>query len=305
MKIAIMGTGGLGGYFGGRLAYAGRDVTFIARSQRAAMDANGLRVQSFEEDVVVKPVKVAAESAEVGPVDVILFCVKAYDAERAVEAMKPMVGNQTAVIPVLNGIDHIAIMQRLLGPEAVLGGLTNMTAHVIAPGHVERVGDHGAFQFGELAGGMSARCEAIHQVLDVPGIPISAIPNITERLWWKLGLISSISVFPAVHGTKKIVWSVLETKALIYQAAKEALAVADAHGVSLGAGYPDEVMALAEDLPLSFKPSMGVALEKGQPLEIEGINGTMVRYGKEAGVPTPINAFMYACLLPYKDGPPE
>lgn len=305
MKIAIMGTGGLGGYFGGRLAHAGRYVTFIARSQRAAMEANGLRVQSFEEDVVVNPVQVASDPAEVGPVDVILFCVKAYDAERAAEAMKPMVGEQTAVIPVLNGIDHIAVMQRVLGPEVVLGGLTNMTAHVIAPGHVERVGDHGVFQFGELAGGMSARCEAIHQELDVPGVPISAIPNITERIWWKLGLISSISVFPTVHGTKKIVWSIPETRDLIYQAAKEAHAVAEANGVSLGAGYPDEIMALAEDLPLTFKPSMGVALEKGQPLEIEGINGTMVRYGQEAGIPTPVNAFMYACLLPYKDGPPE
>ena len=305
MKIAIMGTGGLGGYFGGRLAHAGRDVTFVARSQRAAMEEGGLRTQSLEENIVVNPVKVTDDPAEVGPVDLILFCVKAYDAERAAVAMKPMVGEQTAVIPVLNGIDHIAIMQRVLGADVVLGGLTNMTAHVIAPGHVERVGDHGAFQFGELAGGMSARCEAIHRVLDVPGVPIFAIPNMTERMWWKLGLISSISLFPTVHGSKRIVWSIPETRDLIYQAAKEALAVAEANGVSLGAGYPDEIMALAEELPLSFKPSMGVALEKGQPLEIEGINGTMVRYGQAAGVPTPVNAFMYACLLPYKDGPPE
>ena len=174
-----------------------------------------------------------------------------------------------------------------------------------APGHVERVGQHGAFQFGELSGGMSARCEAIHEVLDVPGIPITAIPNITERMWWKLGLISSISVFPTVHGSKQIMWSIPETRNLIYQAAQEAQAVAEANGVSLGEGYPDEIMGLADDLPMDFKPSMGVALERGQPLEIEGINGTMVRYGNEAGVPTPVNAFMYACLLPYKDGPPE
>ena len=94
------------------------------------------------------------------------------------------------------------------------------------------------------------------------------------------------------------------TRELIYQAAEEARLVAEAYGVSLGEGYPDEVMALAEDLPMTFKPSMGVALERGQPIEIEGINGAMVRYGKETNVPTPVNAFMYACLLPYKDGPP-
>ncbi|MEM7034225.1 MAG: 2-dehydropantoate 2-reductase, partial [Chloroflexota bacterium] len=286
-----------------RLAHAGRDVTFVARSQREAMEKNGLRVQSFEEDVVVNPVKVASTPAEAGPVDVVLFCVKAYDTEAAAEAMKPLIGDETVVIPVLNGIDHVPIMQRVLGKDAVLGGLTNMTAHVVAPGHVERVGDHGAFQFGEVEGGMSPRCEAIHKVLDVPGVPITAIPNITERMWWKLGLISSVSVFPVVHGTKAVVWSRPETRDLIYQAAKEAHAVAEANGISLGDGYPDEVMGLAEDLPMTFKPSMGVALEKGQPLEIEGINGTMVRYGQEAGVPTPVNAFMYACLLPYKDGP--
>lgn len=158
MQIAIMGTGDLGGYFGGRLAQAGKDVTFIARGETLrTLRQNGLQVYSPHGDFTLAQVQATDKPAEVGPVDLVLFCVKAYDAAHAMETMRPLVGAQTTVLPVLNGIDHIAQLRRILGEPHVLGGLAWINAHKAAPGVVEHITNAGPHQivFGEWEGGIS------------------------------------------------------------------------------------------------------------------------------------------------------
>lgn len=165
MKIAVMGAGGLGGYIGGRLVHAGNDVSFIARgAQLEAMQKNGLEVRSVAKNFHIPSVTATDNPADVGPVDLIVLSVKAYALAAAAEAMRPLVSPNTMIVPVLNGIGHIETLGERLGTEHVLGGLISMTAHVVSPGIVERLGEHGTFEFGEQAGGITARVEAVEQV---------------------------------------------------------------------------------------------------------------------------------------------
>ena len=303
MKIAIMGTGGLGGYIGGRLAQDGQDVTFIARGvQLEAIEQNGLQGKSIQGEFHIQPAQATNNPAEVGPVDLILFCVKSYDTVSAAEAMRPMVGPETVVIPVLNGIQHIEQLSEILGADHVLGGMTIMTAHVIAPGVVERIGDHGVLEFGEMQGGLSDRCQKIQQTLGIDGIQGTLMPNIAERMWWKFAGFCGVGIVAVIRGNKEIVWRSPEAVDMIYEAMAEAVAVGQAKGVAIDSSIIDEAKNLLEGAPPHWKPSLAVSLERGQRIEVEAINGTLSRMGKDVGVPTPVNDFIYACLKPYADG---
>ncbi|HMN30380.1 MAG TPA: 2-dehydropantoate 2-reductase, partial [Caldilineaceae bacterium] len=234
MKIAIMGSGGLGGYLGGCLAQAGQDVTFIARGrQLAAIRQNGLRVRSQQGEFQIKPVQATDQPAEVGPVDLILFCVKSYDLIPAAEQLKPMIGAQTAIIPVLNGIDHLETLSQIVGATHVLGGQSGMTAHVVEPGVVERVGKHGHLEFGEVQGGLSARCAAIEQVLAIEGIQGKAVSNMMVSMWHKFAAICGMGIFSLVRGDAATLRRAPEAVELVLAAGKEGVEVAAARGVCL------------------------------------------------------------------------
>ena len=303
MKIAIMGSGGLGGYLGGCLAQAGQDVTFVARGrQLAAIRHHGLRVRSAQGEFQIKPVQATDQPAEVGAVDLILLCVKTYDLLPAAEQIKPMVGPQTAIIPVLNGIDHLETLSQIVGENSVLGGLSSMTAHVVEPGVVERVGQHGNVEFGETQGGMSARCEAIEQVLGIDSIQGKAAPNIRANMWQKFAGICGFGVFSVVRGDAATLRRAPEAVDLVLAAIKEGMDVAAARAVRLDAGLLDYAKTILDGLPGSFKPSMLLDLEHGRRLEIEALNGALSRLGRETGVPTPVNDFIYVCLKPFADG---
>lgn len=304
MKIAIMGAGGLGGYFGGLLAQAGHDVAFIARgAQRQAMQQKGLQVKSAQGEFHIQPIQVTDAPADVGPVDLVLFCVKAYDADQAAQMMKPMVGDQTAIVPILNGIEHMDILTDLYGPEHVLGGQTSMTAHVLAPGSVERVGTHGTFDFGEIAGGSTPRTEALAQVLGIEGINAKANPNIMHSMWQKFAMICGVNLFAVVRGDAAVMRRTPEPFEMILQGVAEGVAVAQAKGIPLDQSSLEFASGILNGLPPHFKPSLLVSLDRGQRIELEALNGAMSRMGKETGVPTPINNFIYTCLKPYVNGP--
>ncbi len=303
MKIAIMGTGGLGGYFGGRLAHAGLDVTFIARGQHLqAIRANGLPVKSPNGDFLIKPAQATDHPTDVGPVDLILFCTKAYDLESAAQQMKPLVGAHTAIIPVLNGIDHIEKLNAIVGEKHVLGGLAAISAHKLSAGVIEHVGTLHRLEFGEIEGGLSPRVEAIRQTFAAGGFEAVAVPNIAERMWRKLVLISGMGMCSVVRGPVGVVRRSPETFALVCRAMAETIAVARAKGVAFGDALLSEVTDYARALPSEERPSMLVDLEHGRRLEVESLNGTVSRYGKELGVSTPVNDFIYACLKPYVNG---
>ncbi len=191
MKIAVMGTGGLGGYFGACLAHSGKDVTFIARGESLqTMHAKGLQVHSPRGDFLVDPVKATDVPGEIGVVDLILFCVKTYHVDDVLESMRPMIGAETVILPMLNGIEHVAKMQTAYGEQHVLGGLAMINAHKGIPGVVHHVADSGQYQleFGEWAGTTSSRCTAIYDIFNEAGLDTAAVPNIAERMWWKLAV---------------------------------------------------------------------------------------------------------------------
>jgi len=306
MRIAIMGAGGLGSYLGGRMVHAGLDVTFIARGEQLrALRQNGLEVKSAYGDYSLGPVKATDKPTESGPVDLILFCVKSYDTLLAAQLIKPMVVPQTAIIPVLNGIDHVKTLGDVVGSEHVLGGVAMIVAHMIAPGKVEQLGPVHQLEFGEMGGDISERCISIEETLAATGIEVKAIPNIVERMWWKLCIVCGFAgVFSVVRGNKAVVSKTPEPLALLRQAIVEAVAVAQANGISLSPEIADEILKSLEDASPEYKPSMLVDLEKGRRLELEAVIGIITRSGKDLGVPTPVNDFIYACLKPYINGRP-
>ena len=303
MKIAIMGSGGMGGYIGGRLAQAGRDVVFIARGEHLkAINKRGLRIESTSGDFEIKPAHATDRPDEIGEVDLILFCVKAYDAIEAATLIKPMIGPNTAILPVLNGVDHINWLKDICGPEHVLGGVAVILANIREPGVIK----HSAFNsldFGELAGDISNRCEAIQQILAVDEIEVEALPDILKHMWWKFcGMCGVGGVFAVMRGDKERIFGFEETRSLIRRAIMEVVSVAQAKGFPLSNSVPDDILSGISSAPPQYKPSILVDLERGNRLEIEALNGTLSRYGKEVGVPTPINDFIYACLKPYENG---
>lgn len=303
MKIAVVGVGGLGGYIGGRLAHSGQDVTFIARGQRlAALQQNGLQVRSPDGEFTIQPVQVTDSPATVGPVDLILFAVKTYDVMAAAEPLQPLIEPETALLPVQNGIAHIEQLRTLLGSKVVLGGVVMISAHSPTPGVIERPGGMHYIEFGEIDGTNSARCAAIAQAITDAGIGAIVSAKIEERMWWKLAGVCGASVFCVMRGNKGQVWQFAETHNLVRQVVAEGVAVAQAHGIALSSAQPEEAFKVFDSVPPQYKPSMLVDLEQGRRLEIEAWNGAIVRYGKQAGVPTPVNDVIYACLKPYVDG---
>jgi 2-dehydropantoate 2-reductase len=294
----------LGGYIGGRLAHVGGDVTFIARgAQLAALQQKGLKVKSHYGDFSLGTVTATDDPAAVGPVDLILFCVKSYSAPGAAEQMKPIVGPETAIIPVLNGVEHIETLQETVGREHVLGGVCIISAHLVEPGHVEQVGPLHGLAFGELNGDLSARCTIIQEVLAETGIVATAIPDIVTRMWWKMTAMCGLfGVYSVVRGDNAVVSAVPETRNLVLRAAGEALAVAQAQQIPVPDSIIDEIDAAIDNMPPTYQPSMKVDLEKGKPIELEAVHGFISRLGKALGVPTPVNDVIYACLKPYVNG---
>jgi 2-dehydropantoate 2-reductase len=306
MKITVMGTGGLGGYFGGMLARAGEDVTFIARGKHLqAMREHGLQVLSPHGDFLINPVQATDTPDQVGIADLILFCVKSYDAEVALQLIKPMIGPDTVVIPVLNGVEHVTTMQAALGEQFVLGGLSTVNAHKSAPGVVRHTANAGSLQleFGEWPEGISPRCERIQAVLTEAGLLASAVANVSESMWGKLAVMSGAGVLAVMRGSAGSIWS-SEAEAMLQQAIAEAVAVVAAEGIALPNTLPNTIVGLGIKRP-DFKPSLLLDLEHGNPLELEAITGLVRRLGKKANIPTPVNDFVYACLKPYMNGSSE
>lgn len=304
MKIVVMGAGGLGCYIGGQLMRAGRDVTLVARgAQLQALSTSGLEVRWNGTSARLPSVKVTGNPDTLAPADLIILAVKAYDLVEAIEAMRPIVGPETLIFPILNGVDHVERLNVAFGPDRVLGGLSNMTAHVVAPGIVERLGQHGFLEFGEQSGGVTARSERVAAVLAVEGLEVKASDTIVRSLWQKFAVICGVSVCSVVRGDKATIFrGAPETTDLARQLASEVVKVGQARGIDIADAAIDSFVQMFEGLMSGFKPSMLVGLERGQRIEVEALSGAVVRMGRESGVPTPANAFVYACLKPHALG---
>ena len=300
MRITVFGTGAVGGYFGGRLAQAGEEVVFIARGEQLrALRDHGLRVDSLQGDFVVRPVQATDDPAQVGVVDAVLVCVKAWQVAEAALACRPLVGPETFVVPLQNGVEAPAQLAAVLGAEHVLGGLCRIVSFVVEPGHVRHAGLEPYVACGELDNRPSERAERLREAFARAGVTAEVPPDIQVALWQKFLFIASFSGVGAVtRAPAGVLRSLPETRQMLEQAMHEVLAVAQARGVGLPEETIHQTMALIDSLPADGTASMQRDIMEGRPSELESQNGAVVRLGQEVGVPTPLNTFIYHSLLP-------
>jgi len=306
MRIAVVGAGGVGGGFGAALARAGADVTFIARGAHlAAMKARGLRIEGGRGDTHLVPTQATDDPRTVGPVDFVLFCVKLWDVESAGEHIKPLVGPNTAVIPLQNGIDAPERLLPILGPQAVMGGVAQISASIVEPGVVRQVGTFMRMLFGELDGSRSARGEALLEMCSKAGFDVVLSDQIVTELWMKFILLATNASLLAL--VRQPIGKVRDDPDLQQQwvaAYSEVIAVGKARGVKLPADALDRMLAFNTGAPPAMKPSMALDLERGNRIELPWLGGKVVELGRQLGVPTPSHSLMYAALKPYVMGTP-
>ena len=306
MKIAVMGAGAIGGYFGGRLAKAGFDVSFIARGAHLdVIRKNGLKVLSPLGDFTIHPATVTDDPAEIGPVDVILFMVKNYDTLQAAEQIRPLVGPDTAIIPFQNGVEARAMLSNVLGARHVLGGVAFIPASIQEPGVIKHNAELAKLVFGEFDKQITPRAVAFLDALENAGVTGEISADISMVLWSKLMFLTSMSAINCItRQPVGLVQSDGETIALYMDAMREVAAVAAAHGVALGEEAIANNMALAKSFPPNNKTSMFQDLEAGRSLEIDYLSGAVVRLGREKGIETPIHRTAWVAIKPWINGPP-
>jgi 2-dehydropantoate 2-reductase len=306
MRIAIVGAGGTGGYFGGLLARAGREVTFIARgSTLEALRTRGLTLHSAVEGTFTVEVEATDDPAAVGPVDLILFCVKAYDTVEAATSIRPLVGPDTVILSIQNGVENEQRIADAVGQNAVLGAIAGLSVRADAPGVIAVDQEPGGITFGELAGGESERTAAVAKVLSGAGFTVTVDPNMPVQLWHKFVFICGLSGVSSV--ARQPIGAILrytETAALYRGVMEETAAVARAVGVALPESSADTWMQRSAGLNPVMYGSMYFDLEHGRRMEVGSLNGSVVRLGRDAGVPTPLNAAVYGALRPYENGTP-
>jgi 2-dehydropantoate 2-reductase len=306
MRIAVVGAGGVGGGFGAALAQAGADVTFIARGAHlAAMKSKGLRIDSPRGNTHLLPTHATDDPKTVGPVDYVLFCVKLWDVESAGEHIKPMVGPNTAVIPLQNGIDAPERLLPILGAAAVMGGVAQISASIIEPGVVRQVGTFMRMVFGELDGSRSKRGEDLLALCVKAGFDATLSEQILTELWMKFVLLATnASITALTRQPLGVLRDDPDMRPQFVSAYNEVIAVGRARGVALPADALDRMLAFNKNAPPTMKASMALDLERGNRIELPWLGGKVVELGRQLGVPTPTHALMYAALKPYTLGTP-
>jgi 2-dehydropantoate 2-reductase len=301
LSIAVFGSGAVGAYFGGRLAEAGEDVRFVARNRHlAAIREHGLRVSSVDGDFVVHPARASDDPAVLGPVDVVLLGVKAWQVPDAAKAMRPLVGERTFVVPLQNGIEAPEQLVAEIGKERVLGGLCRVLAFVEGPGHIRHAGVTPYVAFGELDGARTARVESLREAfLRTRGVSPEVPADIGVAMWSKFLFIAALGGVGAL--TREpigVIRSKAESRALLMQALEEISTVAAGHRIALPADTVAKTLAFVDGLPEDGTASMQRDIMQGRPSELEAQVGAVVRLGERLGVEVPVHRMIYEALLP-------
>jgi len=305
VRIAIFGTGGVGGYFGGRLAASGVDVTFIARGAHLhALKTNGLRLVSPKGDLHLERVVATDDPATAGPADVVFFTVKLYDSDSACAMLAPLVGPETVVVTFQNGIDSVDRLAAAVGREHVAGGVAHVQAAVEEPGVIR----HTALDlliFGELDGTRSPRLQALQERCLHAGFDAKVADRIQDELWLKFVRLTSLSgMMAATRSPLGVIRDDEDLWAMLQAAIMEAMAVAHAKGVQFAPNVLSEMLRHIGGMPAHAKSSMLEDLERGRRLELPWLNATLVRIAEDAGVPTPTHRFIATVLKPFVGGGP-
>ena len=291
MKIAVMGSGGVGGYFGARLAQAGCEVAFIARGVHlAAMREHGLIVESQLGDIRLLKVRVTDDPSTLEPVDLVLFSVKLWDTEAAAGSIAPLIGPDTGIVSFQNGVQKDDILRRMFGDKAVMGGVGYIATKIGRPGVIKHTGAMQRLVFGEYDGRRSARAEVLLDACKRGGINAELSGDIRREIWEKFVFLVGLS---ATTTTMRLpigpIRANAQTRAFLFDIMQEVVAVGRVHSVALAADYAEKRLAFCDGLPADMTSSMHHDLEGGKPLELAWLSGGVVELGKAAGVPTPAN----------------
>lgn len=300
MRIAVFGAGGVGGYLGARLARAGEEVVFIARGRHLeALQTGGLRVRSPDGDFALPRVVAAEDPAGVGRVDVVLLAVKSWQVTGAARASLPMLGTETFLLPLQNGVEAAGQVEAVVGPGRTLKGLVRIISHVGEPGEIVHVGVEPSVDFGEWDNRRSDRALGLLEVFRRSRVRAAIPPDIDAALWKKLLFVASSGGLGAItRAPIGVIRRVPETRKLLERAMREVLDTARARGIRLKERLIANSIAFVDTLPGEGTASLQRDIAAGRPSELEAWNGAVVRMGAEAGVPTPVHGFIYACLLP-------
>jgi 2-dehydropantoate 2-reductase len=307
MKIAILGSGAVGGYYGAKLAQAGHDVTFVARGAHlAAIRERGLEVRSAALGDFIARAPAEEDTTKVGPVDLVLYAVKAYDNPTALPLLVPLLGKSTVVLTVQNGVDSAGDVATVAGEARTLGGTTYIATALEAPGLIVQTGTHRRIVFGEAFGElprMTDRVQKIHEALS--GADIQSFPEGDGRvpIWEKFVFLASLAGFT---GAARLpigpVWSDPFTRAQFLAGCREIEAVARAEGVPVAADVVDRIVPYVDAIPGTMRSSLLMDLQAGKRIEVEALQGTVVRRGAARGVPTPIMSTLYSVLKLHAGG---
>ncbi|MEO5699114.1 MAG: 2-dehydropantoate 2-reductase [Casimicrobiaceae bacterium] len=304
MRIAVMGSGGVGGYFGARLAAAGHPVAFIARGAHlAAIRARGLHVTSGKGDIHVSAPTVTDDPSTLAPVDVVLFAVKLWDTEDAARQVAPLVSGGGFVIPFQNGVESMTRVGAVVGPERVLGGTAHIAAKIGAPGVIEHIGTMARLRFGAAWGDAPPVAHELAAAFRGLDVDAEVVPDITRALWEKFAFLAAFSgITAASRQPIGVVRADPDMRAVFEAAMREAFTVGRARGVALADDYVEGQMRFADGLPQEMKSSLLHDLVAGNRLEAPWLSGAVLRMGREAGVATPVSAALYAAVKPYLEG---
>jgi 2-dehydropantoate 2-reductase len=304
MKIAMMGAGGVGGYYGVRLAKAGHEVVFVARGAHAeAMRRDGLRVEGEGGAMRLDAVSVVDDPRQVGVVDLVVIAVKLWDTEAAARAVLPMVGAATTVVSLQNGIDKDDTIAGIVGGAHVLGGLTYISVVMSAPGVITQTGKMQRIVIGEIDGSRSARADAIGATFRSAGLDTEVTTEIRRAIWEKFIFLAAHSATTAA--TRQPIGKVRThpaTRAMLEDALREGVALAGAEGVVLPSDFVQGRMAFIDGLAAESRASMAQDLARGNRLELDWLSGAIVRRAERHGLPVPVHRTLYAALVLYAEG---
>jgi 2-dehydropantoate 2-reductase len=298
MRIVIFGTGGVGGFFGGRLARAGEDVTFIARGEHLrAIKADGLKVDSTAGDFVISPAKATDDVSDVGETDLVILGVKAWQVPEAARVTKPIVGPNTTVLPLQNGVEAVSQLVDELGSANVIGGLCRIVSFVVGPGHIRHAGFTPSIIIGELDNLRTDRIIRIEELFTRAGLEITIAQDIQVALWTKFLFIASFSGVGAMaNAPAGVIRRDPKWRTQIINAMEEIYTLAHARGINLPPDSIDTVMRAVDALPEDATSSMQRDIAAGKPSELDSQNGAVVRMAHETGIEVPTHTLIYETL---------
>lgn len=304
MKIAVMGSGGVGGYFGARLALGGAEVHFVARGAHlAAMRERGLSVEGGPEPIRVAKVSATDDPATIGVADLVLFAVKLWDTEEALKLIRPLVGPGTTIISFQNGVLKDEYLAAAYDPRQIMGGVSYVATTIGRPGVIRQTGTMQRLVFGEFDGTRSQRAEALLQAALKGGINAEISPDIRRAIWEKFVFLAALSgATTTMRATLGPIRDNPQTRAFLLDLMREVVAVGRAQGVNLAEDYAEQRLAFADGLPGDMTSSMHHDLERGNRLEVPWLAGAVVSLGAKAGVPTPLNRAVADILALHADG---